>query len=132
MEFSETTHLPLVRFWVCAPSHDPSFVLLVYIHLSTFARPHPPIHIHPPISQFNQCLFVLDTQICHLDIKSLHGFGHWLHQHWIHCQTEKNEALNKLQDLDLDEDMLHAEWKAQIVHPTRPSPHKITLLLLSY
>ncbi|OAX31616.1 hypothetical protein K503DRAFT_794925 [Rhizopogon vinicolor AM-OR11-026] len=70
----------------------------------------------PPlrVSGFNQHLFVLDTQICHLDIKSLHGFGHWLHQRWIHCQTKKNEALNKLQDLDLDEDMLHAEWKAQI------------------
>ncbi|OAX31014.1 hypothetical protein K503DRAFT_794986 [Rhizopogon vinicolor AM-OR11-026] len=77
----------------------------------------PPLHV----SGFNQRLFVLDTQIRHLDIKSLHGFGHWLHRHWIHCQTKKNEALNKLQDLDLNEDMLHAEWKAQIVHQTRPS-----------
>ncbi|OAX31515.1 hypothetical protein K503DRAFT_794937 [Rhizopogon vinicolor AM-OR11-026] len=84
----------------------------------------PPLHI----SGFNQCFFMLNTQIRHLNIKSLHGFGHWLHRRWIDCQTKKNEALNKLQDLDLDEDMLHAEWKAQIVHQTRPSPHKMMLL----
>ncbi|KAJ8581958.1 hypothetical protein M405DRAFT_868243 [Rhizopogon salebrosus TDB-379] len=76
------------------------------------------------MTQFNQRLFVLDTQICHLDINSLHGFGHWLHRRWIHCQAKKNEALDKLQDLDLDEDMLRAEWKAQIVHQTRPSPRQ--------
>lgn len=142
MEFSETTHLPPTRFWgkyysfiilqVCAPSHISSFVLLVHIHLSAFARPRPPIHVNPSMTQFNQRLFVLDTQIRHLDIKSLHGFGHWLHRRWIHCQEKKNEALDKLQDLDLDEDMLRAEWKAQIVHQTRPSPRKMTLLLLSY
>ncbi|KAG1744082.1 uncharacterized protein EDB91DRAFT_1246963 [Suillus paluster] len=78
----------------------------------------PPLHV----SGFNQHLFVLDTQIHHLDMRLLQGFGHWLHWRWIHCQTKKNAALENLQDLDLDEDMLHAEWKAQIVHQTRPAP----------
>ncbi|KAG1727336.1 hypothetical protein EDB19DRAFT_1897559 [Suillus lakei] len=78
----------------------------------------------PPlrVSGFNQRLFVLDTQIRHLDTRSLQGFGHWLHRRWIHCQTKKNAALDNLQDLDPDEDMLHAEWKAQIAHQTRPAP----------
>ncbi|KAG1882379.1 hypothetical protein F4604DRAFT_1577463 [Suillus subluteus] len=80
----------------------------------------------PPlrVSGFNQRLFVLDTQIHHLDARSLQGFGHWLHRRWIHCQTKKNAALDNLQDLDLDEDMLCAEWKAQIAHQTRPAPRQ--------
>ncbi|KAG2344778.1 hypothetical protein BDR05DRAFT_975323 [Suillus weaverae] len=57
-------------------------------------------------------------------LELLQGFGHWLHRRWIHCQMKKNAALDNLQDLDLDEDMLCAEWKAQIVHQTRPAPHK--------
>ncbi|KAG1813496.1 uncharacterized protein BJ212DRAFT_1447764 [Suillus subaureus] len=54
----------------------------------------------------------------------LQGFGHWLHRCWIHCQTKKNAALDNLQDLDLDKDILRAEWKAQIAHQTRPTPHE--------
>ncbi|KAG2068987.1 hypothetical protein BDR04DRAFT_1129041 [Suillus decipiens] len=52
----------------------------------------------------------------------LQGFGHWLHWHWIHCQKKKNAALDNLQDLDLNKDMLRIEWKAQIAHQTRPAP----------
>jgi hypothetical protein len=33
-------------------------------------------------------------------------------------------ALDGLQDLDVNEDILRAEWKAQIAHPTRPIPRK--------
>ena len=72
--------------------------------------------------KFNQRLFVLNTQIRHLDSKSLQGFGHWLHRRWIHCQTKKNGALDTLDDLELDEHMLRAEWKAQVHHQTRPAP----------
>ncbi|KAG1841751.1 hypothetical protein F4604DRAFT_1884868 [Suillus subluteus] len=78
----------------------------------------------PPlrVSGFNQRLFMLDTQIRYLGTRSLQGFGHWLHRCWIHCQMKKNAALDNLQDLDLDEDMLRVEWKAQIAHQTRPAP----------
>ncbi|KAG1723154.1 hypothetical protein EDB19DRAFT_1953265 [Suillus lakei] len=76
------------------------------------------------ISGFHQRFFVLDVQICHLDTKSIQGYRHWLHRRWVHCQTKKNTALDGLQDLDVDEDILHAEWKAQIAHQTRPIPHK--------
>ncbi|KAG1819999.1 hypothetical protein EV424DRAFT_1472573 [Suillus variegatus] len=74
------------------------------------------------VSGFNQRLFVLDTQIRHLDSKSLQGFGHWLHRRWIHCQTKKNGALDSLHDLQVDEDMLRVEWKAQVDHQTKPAP----------
>ncbi|KAG1878578.1 hypothetical protein C8R48DRAFT_745225 [Suillus tomentosus] len=76
------------------------------------------------VSGFNQRLFVLDTQIRHLDSKSLQGFGHWLHRRWIHCQTKKNGALDSLHDLQVDEDMLRVEWKAQVDHQTRPAPRQ--------
>jgi hypothetical protein len=62
--------------------------------------------------KFNQRLFILNTQIRHLDSKSLQGFGHWLHRHWIHCQTKKNDALDSLHDLEVDKHMLRVEWKA--------------------
>ncbi|KAG0696429.1 hypothetical protein DFH29DRAFT_984613 [Suillus ampliporus] len=76
------------------------------------------------VSGFNQRLFVLDTQIRHLDSKSLQGFGHWLHRRWIHCQTKKNGALDSLHDLQVDEDMLRVEWKAQVDHQTKPAPRQ--------
>ncbi|KAG1860952.1 hypothetical protein F4604DRAFT_1882527 [Suillus subluteus] len=76
------------------------------------------------ISGFNQRLFVLDTQIRHLDSKSLQGFGHWLHRRWIHCQSKKHDALDHLHALELDENALRVEWKAQVDHQTRPTPRQ--------
>ncbi|KAG2101584.1 uncharacterized protein F5147DRAFT_746952 [Suillus discolor] len=74
------------------------------------------------ISGFHQRLFVLDVQIRHLDTKSIQGYRHWLHRRWLHCQIKKNMALDGLLDLDVNEDILCAEWKAQIAHQTRPIP----------
>ncbi|KAG1809896.1 uncharacterized protein HD556DRAFT_1428135 [Suillus plorans] len=76
------------------------------------------------VSGFHQRLFVLDVQIRHLDTKSIQGYGHWLHRRWLHCQIKKNAALDGLLDLDVNKDILHAEWKVQIAHQTRPVPHK--------
>ncbi|KAG2114674.1 uncharacterized protein F5147DRAFT_743849 [Suillus discolor] len=76
------------------------------------------------VSGFNQRLFVLDTQIRHLDSKSLQGFEHWLHRRWIHCQMKKNGALDSLHDLQVDEHMLCVEWKAQVDHQTKPAPRQ--------
>ncbi|KAG1744527.1 uncharacterized protein EDB91DRAFT_1236494 [Suillus paluster] len=76
------------------------------------------------VSGFNQRLFILNTQIRHLDSKSLQGFGHWLHWRWIHCQTKKNSALDSLHDLEVDKHMLRVEWKAQVDHQTKPAPRQ--------
>ncbi|KAG1887859.1 hypothetical protein F4604DRAFT_1675004 [Suillus subluteus] len=75
-------------------------------------------------SRFHQCFFVLDVQIHHLDTKSIQGYGHWLHRRWVHCQMKKNAALDSLLELDVDEDILRAQWKAQIAHQTRPIPRQ--------
>ncbi|KAG1880686.1 hypothetical protein C8R48DRAFT_744865 [Suillus tomentosus] len=58
------------------------------------------------VSGFHQCLFILDVQICHLDTKSIQGFGHWLRWRWVHCQIKKNMAVDSLLDLDIDKDVL--------------------------
>ncbi|KAG2362047.1 hypothetical protein BDR07DRAFT_1485163 [Suillus spraguei] len=76
------------------------------------------------VSGFNQRLFVLNTQIRHLDSKSLQGFGHWLHRRWIHCQSKKHDVLDRLHALELDENALCVEWKAQVDHQTRPTPRQ--------
>ncbi|KAG2158717.1 uncharacterized protein EDB93DRAFT_1237960 [Suillus bovinus] len=89
--------------------------------LWSFLKPLiPSLHV----SGSNQQLFVLDTQICHLDSKLLQGFGHWLHWHWIHCQSKKNDVLDHLHELELDENMLHVEGKAQVDHQMRPTPRQ--------
>ncbi|KAG2070551.1 hypothetical protein BDR04DRAFT_1118268 [Suillus decipiens] len=62
--------------------------------------------------------------IHHLDTKYIQGYGDWLHWQWIHCQTKKNVTLDSLLNLDIDEDMLHAQWKVQIAHQTQPTPRK--------
>ncbi|KAG2123852.1 hypothetical protein DEU56DRAFT_917259 [Suillus clintonianus] len=74
------------------------------------------------VSGFNQRLFVLNTQIHHS--KLLQGFGHWLHRRWIHCQSKKNDALDRLHALELDENALRVEWKAQVDHQMRPTPRQ--------
>ncbi|KAG1840800.1 hypothetical protein F4604DRAFT_1885023 [Suillus subluteus] len=56
--------------------------------------------------------------------KSLQGFGHWLHRRWIHCQSKKHDALDRLHALELDENALRVEWKAQVDHQTRPTPRQ--------
>ncbi|KAG1776275.1 hypothetical protein EV702DRAFT_1179920 [Suillus placidus] len=76
------------------------------------------------VSGFHQRLFVLNVQIRHLDTKSIQGYGHWLHQRWLHCQIKKNAALDGLLDLGINEDILRAEWKAQIAHQMRPIPRQ--------
>ncbi|KAG1856152.1 hypothetical protein F4604DRAFT_1932009 [Suillus subluteus] len=76
------------------------------------------------VSGFHQRLFVLDVQIRHLDTKSIQGYGHWLHRRWLHCQIKNNAALDGLLDLDVNEDIIRAEWKAQIAHQTRPVPRQ--------
>ncbi|KAG1854229.1 hypothetical protein F4604DRAFT_1883345 [Suillus subluteus] len=81
------------------------------------------------VSGFNERLFVLDTQIRHLDSKSLQGFRHWLHQCWIHCQSKKNDVLDRLHALELDENALHVEWKAQVDHQMNKAAEVITIIL---
>ncbi|KAG2030269.1 hypothetical protein BDR03DRAFT_936698 [Suillus americanus] len=76
------------------------------------------------------------SRIC-FAIAVFHAYGHqWPCQIVYHLrrregfglsdsEMKKNAALDSLLDLDINEDMLRAEWKVQIAHQTQPTPHKI-------
>jgi len=66
----------------------------------------------------------LDTQIKHLDHKSLHALGHWLRRRWYHCQKNKLAAQAQLDQLDVLEGTLKEEWAAQVKEQTKPPPRK--------
>jgi hypothetical protein len=55
---------------------------------------------------------------------SLNASGQWLARKWIHCQKKKNAALEGLKELGVDEDMLRAEWAAQVADQTKPIARK--------
>jgi hypothetical protein len=72
--------------------------------------------------KYFQRLFILDTQIKHLDQQSLEGFGHWLRRRWYHCQDKKAAAEAELKQLGITEQQLRSEWAAQVAEQTKPAP----------
>ncbi|KII82649.1 hypothetical protein PLICRDRAFT_66933, partial [Plicaturopsis crispa FD-325 SS-3] len=76
------------------------------------------------VSGYHQRLFVLDTQVKHLDEKSLHGMGLWLSRRWVHCQRKKSDAVDLLKKCGIDDDVLRREWRAQVEEQTKPAPRR--------
>ncbi|KII83586.1 hypothetical protein PLICRDRAFT_119196 [Plicaturopsis crispa FD-325 SS-3] len=76
------------------------------------------------VSGYHQRLFVLDTQVKHLDDKSLHGLGLWLARRWLHCQRKKSDAAKRLEDCGVSDDVLRREWDAQVNEQTKPAPRR--------
>ena len=82
--------------------------------------------------QYHQRLFTLDTQIQHLDQKSLQGLGHWLYRRWHHCQSKKREAEAELERCEVHQDVLRAEWAAQLAEQTKPAPRQCSHLIQGF
>ncbi|KAG2158535.1 uncharacterized protein EDB93DRAFT_1237909 [Suillus bovinus] len=76
------------------------------------------------VSGFHQRLFVLDTQVQHLDDKNLVLFGSWLSRRWNNCAKKKSNAMQALRELSVDETPVRQQWKLQVEHQTRPLPCK--------
>ncbi|KII83000.1 hypothetical protein PLICRDRAFT_76994, partial [Plicaturopsis crispa FD-325 SS-3] len=76
------------------------------------------------VSGYHQRLYVLDTQVKHLDDKSLHGLGGWLSRRWLHCQKKKEDAQVRLEGVDIADETLRREWEAQVEEQTRPAPRR--------
>ncbi|KAI6143416.1 hypothetical protein BKA82DRAFT_4331278 [Pisolithus tinctorius] len=74
------------------------------------------------VSGYHQRLFVIDFQVCHLDMKSLTGLGQWLLRRWNHCQEKKAAANRGLRRCGVDIPTLQAEWVAQVSAQTKPAP----------
>ncbi|KAG2130925.1 uncharacterized protein EDB93DRAFT_1255668 [Suillus bovinus] len=77
------------------------------------------------VSGFHQRLFILDTQVQHLDDKNLVLFGSWLSQRWNNCTKKKSNAMQALCELSVDETAVHQQWKLQVEHQTRPLPRRL-------
>jgi hypothetical protein len=59
-----------------------------------------------PLSQFHQRLYLIDTQVKHLDKTSLEGLGRWLCRKWYHCVEKKDSVTEELDQLGLSLDYL--------------------------
>lgn len=73
------------------------------------------------IPQYHQRLLTLDTQVRHLEAKSLLAFGHWLSRKWQQCQTRKTVAKAELARLGLSKDELREQWAFQLQCQTQPT-----------
>jgi hypothetical protein len=75
------------------------------------------------VSGYYQRLYTIDSQIKHLDMRSLHSLGLWLSRKWLACHRRKQDAIAFLTDLyrsHLTEDTLRKEWAAQVKEQTKP------------
>jgi hypothetical protein len=73
----------------------------------------------------------MDNQIQFLNEKSCDGITHWLYQQWYLCQQKKQEAIFALSACTVEEDVLHAEWAAQVQEQTKPLPYKLAHISIS-
>ncbi|KAG1809553.1 hypothetical protein EV424DRAFT_1473854 [Suillus variegatus] len=76
------------------------------------------------VSGFHQRLFVLNTQVRHLDDKNLSLYGNWLIRRWNNCVKKKSTAIQALRELSVDEICVRQEWKSQVEYQTKPLPCK--------
>ncbi|KAG1851483.1 hypothetical protein DFJ58DRAFT_886434 [Suillus subalutaceus] len=82
------------------------------------------------VSGFHQRLFVLNTQVRHLDDKNLVLFGNWLSRRWNNCVKKKSiamQALHKTPAFDLNrkiKDNLCANLSA-LIRQRRSPPNAI-------
>ena len=74
------------------------------------------------IHQYHQRLLVLDTQIEHNAVGAIKDLGNWIARRWTSCQQRHTEADLELQDCEVGEAVLRAEWQAQVAAQTRPLP----------
>ncbi|KIJ08728.1 hypothetical protein PAXINDRAFT_88440, partial [Paxillus involutus ATCC 200175] len=77
------------------------------------------------VSGYHQRLFVLDLQVCHLDVKSCLGYGNWLARRWSNCQSRKWQVISRLGSYGILEETLRSKWAAQVVTQTRPAPRQL-------
>jgi hypothetical protein len=82
--------------------------------------------------QYHHRLYILDSQVRHLDDASLVGFGRWLFRKWMKCQERKREVVSELGRLNIPEDVLRSEWAAQVKEQTKPLKSESLLWCLHY
>ncbi|KAF9231394.1 hypothetical protein BU15DRAFT_90924 [Melanogaster broomeanus] len=76
------------------------------------------------VSGRHQRLFVIDSQVGHLDQKSLTNLGMWLRRCWLHCQDKKRASEAGMQLVGIPRCALWKEWRAQVSEQTKPMPRR--------
>ncbi|EDR05525.1 uncharacterized protein LACBIDRAFT_302740 [Laccaria bicolor S238N-H82] len=77
------------------------------------------------VTGYYKCLYTIDTQVKHLDQKSLLNLGDWLHRKWKATMEHKDKAgglLAELERKNITENLLREEWAAQVKQQTKPNP----------
>jgi hypothetical protein len=83
------------------------------------------------LSQYHQRLLTLDTQVKHLEAKSLLSLGHWLSRKWQQCQTKKTVVTAELARLRISEDELREQWALQLQYQTQPATSRTFQIIVS-
>ncbi|EIN12222.1 hypothetical protein PUNSTDRAFT_60270, partial [Punctularia strigosozonata HHB-11173 SS5] len=72
------------------------------------------------VSGYHQRLYVLDSQIAHLDSTHRRALGHWLSRKHNLCLARLAEANEELRKCNVDLEVLDGQWVAQQAAQTRP------------
>jgi len=75
------------------------------------------------VSGYYNQIYTLDTQVKHLDQKSLLDLGNWLRRKWLATMERKERAiaiLGPLYEKSLTPDFLRGQWLQQVDEQTKP------------
>jgi len=75
------------------------------------------------VSGYYNRIYTLDTQVKHLDKKSMLDLGLWLQRKWNNMASRKLEAmgvLDELLDMGITREYLESQWVEQIQEQTKP------------
>jgi len=75
------------------------------------------------VSNYYNRIYALDTQVKHLDAKSLLGLGQWLKRKWVATMRRKDDAVETLDELAAEGVSiahLRAQWDDQVMEQTKP------------
>ncbi|KAJ3709644.1 hypothetical protein DFJ43DRAFT_1162491 [Lentinula guzmanii] len=74
--------------------------------------------------QYYVRIYNLDSQLNFSNEESLFRLGIWLRRKWGSCEEKLKEATESLRDLGETEDVLRAQWTAQVQAQTKPLPRR--------
>jgi hypothetical protein len=88
------------------------------------------ISLSDPLFQYHHRLYTLDTQIQHIQTKSLITMAEWNKRRSLHSLAMRAEATTELELHDFDEQFLREQWKLQVQSQTKPRPRMFVLFCI--
>ncbi|KZT31656.1 hypothetical protein SISSUDRAFT_994830 [Sistotremastrum suecicum HHB10207 ss-3] len=72
------------------------------------------------VSGHHRRLYVLDTQVVHIQRKAFDNLGHWLARKYHLCLKAQTEAEEIIANCGYDVETLRRQWAKQVAHQTKP------------